>query len=79
MRQISLAAALLALGTATLSAQNINKFVISDEAAKKTLIKNEISVETARETTGEQFRLVQDISPRSRKVSAKTTVCAHGA
>ena len=51
MRQISLAAALLALSTFTISAQNINKFVISDEAAKKTLIKNEISVETAEKIT----------------------------
>jgi glc operon protein GlcG len=33
------------------SAQNINKFVISDEAAKKTLIKNEISAETAEKIT----------------------------
>jgi glc operon protein GlcG len=33
------------------SAQNINKFVISDEAAKKTLIKNEISAETAAKIT----------------------------
>src|SRR5580698_1983266 len=47
MRQIGLAAVLLALSTGGVVAQNINKFVISDEAAKKTLIKNEISVETA--------------------------------
>jgi uncharacterized protein GlcG (DUF336 family) len=40
-------ALLLALTACTLQAQNLNKFVISDEAAKKTLIKNEISVETA--------------------------------
>src|SRR5512143_1016406 len=33
------------------SAQNINKFVISDEAAKKTLIKNEISADTAAKIT----------------------------
>jgi len=32
-------------------AQNISKFVISDEAAKKTLIKNEISAETAEKIT----------------------------
>ena len=51
MRQIGLAAVLLALCTVSLSAQNINKFVISDEAAKKTLIKNEISVETAEKIT----------------------------
>src|ERR1051325_9658650 len=34
-----------------LSAQNINKFVISDEAAKKTLVKNEISADTAAKIT----------------------------
>jgi uncharacterized protein GlcG (DUF336 family) len=33
------------------SAQNISKFVISDDAAKKTLFKNEISVETAARIT----------------------------
>jgi glc operon protein GlcG len=33
------------------SAQNISKFVISDDAAKKTLIKNEISVDTAEKIT----------------------------
>jgi uncharacterized protein GlcG (DUF336 family) len=32
-------------------AQNINKFVISDEAAKKTLVKNEISADTAAKIT----------------------------
>lgn len=48
MRQrIILAAAVLACGAATVSAQNINKFVISEEAAKKTLMRNEISVDTA--------------------------------
>src|SRR5579872_2768010 len=36
-----------ALVAATATAQNINKFVISDEAAKKTLFKNEISGDTA--------------------------------
>jgi uncharacterized protein GlcG (DUF336 family) len=46
-----MAAALLALGTGSASAQNLSKFVISDEAAKKTLIKNEISVETAEKIT----------------------------
>jgi len=44
---IALAAALLALAISGASAQNIGKFVISDEAAKKTLNKNEISVDTA--------------------------------
>src|SRR5579863_3779711 len=44
---IALTAALLALGTTGANAQNLGKFVISDEAAKKTLNKNEISVDTA--------------------------------
>src|SRR5579863_6338298 len=35
----------------TASAQNIDKFVISDAAAKKTLIKNEISADTAEKIT----------------------------
>jgi uncharacterized protein GlcG (DUF336 family) len=47
----SFAAAILALGAGTASAQNLTKFVISDDAAKKTLIKNEISVETAEKIT----------------------------
>src|SRR6476646_3409507 len=42
------AAAALAL---VASAQNIGKFVISDEAAKQTLFQNEISVETAAKIT----------------------------
>jgi uncharacterized protein GlcG (DUF336 family) len=37
--------------TGAVSAQNINKFVISDEAAKKTLIKYEISADTAAKIT----------------------------
>ncbi|HEX4276340.1 MAG TPA: heme-binding protein [Bryobacteraceae bacterium] len=48
---IALAAVVLAMGSHSLPAQNIGKFVISDEAAKKTLIKNEISVETAEKIT----------------------------
>ena len=44
-------AAALSFTAAVLSAQNINKFVISDEAAKKTLIKNEISADTAAKIT----------------------------
>jgi uncharacterized protein GlcG (DUF336 family) len=40
-----------ALLLAAASAQNINKFVISEEAAKRTLIRNEISVETAAKIT----------------------------
>jgi uncharacterized protein GlcG (DUF336 family) len=43
---------LLALAlVAGASAQNLSKFVISDEAAKKTLNKNEISAETAAKVT----------------------------
>src|SRR5579863_7876076 len=44
-------AAVLTLTSGAASAQNINKFVVSDEAAKKTLIKNEISAETAAKIT----------------------------
>ena len=44
-------AALLAIGAGSAAGQNLSKFVISDEAAKKTLIKNEISVETAEKIT----------------------------
>src|ERR1700692_356445 len=53
MRYTSAVAAvvLMAVGAGSVSAQNISKFVISDEAAKKTLIKNEISVETAEKIT----------------------------
>ena len=43
--------AMLAIIASTVSAQNINKFVISDEAAKKTLIKNEISADAAAKIT----------------------------
>jgi glc operon protein GlcG len=43
--------AMFAVVAAAVSAQNINKFVISDEAAKKTLIKNEISADTAAKIT----------------------------
>jgi uncharacterized protein GlcG (DUF336 family) len=46
--KIALAAALLA---SSAFAQSIDKFVISAEAAKKTLLKNEISVETAAKIT----------------------------
>jgi uncharacterized protein GlcG (DUF336 family) len=42
-----MAAATLALA-GTVSAQDISQFVISDAAAKKTLIKNEINADTAR-------------------------------
>lgn len=43
-----MAAATLALAAGTASAQDINKFVLSDEAAKKTLNKYEINADTAR-------------------------------
>jgi glc operon protein GlcG len=49
--RFGLAVAVLALTAGSAAGQNINKFVISDEAAKKTLIKNEISVETAAKIT----------------------------
>jgi glc operon protein GlcG len=39
------------LAAASAQAQNISKFVISDEAAKKTLVKNEISADTAAKIT----------------------------
>ena len=51
MSSIGLAGAVLALGVGSVAGQNISKFVISDEAAKKTLVKNEISVETAEKIT----------------------------
>src|SRR6185503_13626696 len=41
----------LALAGAAVYGQNIGKFTISEEAAKKTFIKNEISVETAAKIT----------------------------
>jgi len=40
-----------AILTGAISAQNIGKFVISDEAAKKSLVKNEISADTAAKIT----------------------------
>jgi len=43
--------AVLAILTGAASAQNISKFVISDEAAKKTLVKNEISADAAAKIT----------------------------
>jgi glc operon protein GlcG len=42
---------LLAGAMAAASGQNLSKFVISDEAAKKTLFKNEISADTAARIT----------------------------
>jgi glc operon protein GlcG len=44
-------AVLLATITVAASAQNIHKFVISEEAAKKTLIRNEISADAAAKIT----------------------------
>src|ERR1041385_4277483 len=43
--------ALTAITAVALPAQNIGKFVISDEAAKKTLVKNEISADAAAKIT----------------------------
>jgi uncharacterized protein GlcG (DUF336 family) len=48
MQKLFLFAALVA---ACAQAQNINKFVISEEAARKTLVRNEISAETAAKIT----------------------------
>src|SRR5579872_4031595 len=48
---VALAAVTLISGTFSATAQNISKFVISDEAAKKTMIRNEISVDTAEKIT----------------------------
>src|SRR5262249_14219383 len=42
---------MLTIFTGAAAAQNISKFVISDEAAKKSLIKNEISADTAEKIT----------------------------
>ena len=41
----------LTIFTGAAAAQNIDKFVISDEAAKKSLMKNEISADTAEKIT----------------------------
>src|ERR1051326_8651341 len=45
--RILASAAAVALLACSAPAQNLNKFVISDDAAKKTLMKNEISGDTA--------------------------------
>jgi glc operon protein GlcG len=45
--RLILAAAVFTMMTGQGFAQNLSKFVISDEAAKKTLIKNEINADTA--------------------------------
>jgi uncharacterized protein GlcG (DUF336 family) len=49
--RISYLAAVLTLACGAAAAQNINKFVISDDAAKKTLNKYEISADTAAKIT----------------------------
>src|SRR5580765_5786703 len=43
--------AVFAIIASAVSGQNLSKFVISDEAAKKTLVKNEISADTAAKIT----------------------------
>ena len=45
--KLTLAAAAVAVACSPLAAQNLSKFVISDEAAKKTMFKNEINADTA--------------------------------
>ncbi len=50
-KRVVAAAAFLVFGVGGIEAQNIGKFVISDEAAKKTLLKNEINVDTAEKLT----------------------------
>jgi len=45
--KLTLATAALAAVSSPLAAQNLSKFVISDEAAKKTMFKNEINADTA--------------------------------
>jgi glc operon protein GlcG len=47
LAKLTLAAAALAIAAGPVAAQNLSKFVISDEAAKKTMIKNEINADTA--------------------------------
>ena len=47
-RKVLVATAGLTIAAGMASAQDISKFVISDAAAKRTLIKNEINAETAR-------------------------------
>ena len=50
--RMAVAAALLTLGVGGAAGQNLSKFVISDEAARKTFNKkNQISVETAEKIT----------------------------
>ena len=51
MSRIGVTGAMVAISMGSAAAQNISKFVISDEAAKKALVRNEISVETAEKIT----------------------------
>ena len=51
LSRIGLTGAMVAISMGSVAAQNISKFVISDDAAKKTLVRNEISVETAEKIT----------------------------
>ena len=51
MSRIGVTGAMVAISMGSVAAQNISKFVISDEAAKKALVRNEISVETAEKIT----------------------------
>jgi glc operon protein GlcG len=51
MRQMQIVAMALALGTGIGSAQNIDKFVVTGDAAKKSMTKNEISADTAAKIT----------------------------
>lgn len=48
---IAASAAIIALAAVPTYADNLSKFVVSDEAAKKTLMKNEINAETAAKIT----------------------------
>jgi hypothetical protein len=47
-REVLVVTAALMIAAGVASTQDISKFVISDAAAKKTLIKNEINADTAR-------------------------------
>src|SRR5581483_11914052 len=51
MKTRRLCALAVAIAAPIVSAQNINKFVISEEAARKTLLKNEISADAAEKIT----------------------------
>ena len=81
--RITLAAAMLFAVAGSVSAQNISKFVISDEAAKKTLIKNEISIRILRQPISTPLHAKYRLHPRvirsyicqaNRPVIAKSVV-----